>query len=391
MFTIDAAFFVDIIVTFFTAYHDESKINLVTDKKVIAKKYIKFWFWLDLLSILPVDMFISSSDENGSLSGVTRFSKMGRLYKMVRMLRMVKMIRLIKDRKKIINNLDSLINVNDSMEKYMLLVLAFILCNHVLTCIWIMLASFDELYNWRLAFRDKFTDFEDYSFVDDYGDGDWYLVGIYFIATTVTTVGYGDLNPVNNIERGFCSVLMFIGVIGFSFATGALGSLIASQETAQAKLQEKLMLLTKIRRQFKLSDKLYKDISVAIKYEYSKNIDGLGDFMDRLPQKLKISMAKEIHKDLSQTITFFERQPEPQFLSWVGHRLTPRIIQEEQYLYQETEPIQEVFFLLHGNVAYVLPRYNNATYNNAQEGDIVGFEDVIYNDQLLGNGPHDLQ
>ena len=335
MFSVDAAFFVDIIVTFLTAYHDESKINLITDRKEIAKKYLKFWFWLDVLSILPVDMLVPSTDDSsgGSLTDMTRFSRMGRLYKMVRMLRMVKMIRIIKDRKKIINNLDSMINVNESMEKYMLLVLAFILCNHVLTCIWIMLASFDELNNWRLAIRDRFADFNDYSIIDDYSDWDWYLVGIYFIATTVTTVGYGDINPVNNIERGFCSVLMFIGVIGFSFATGALGSLIASQETAQAKLQEKLMLLTKIRKQFKLSDKLYKDISVAIKYEYSKNIDGLGEFMDRLPQKLKISMAKEIHKDVSQTFTFFERQPEPQFLSWVGHRLTPRIIQEEQYLY----------------------------------------------------------
>lgn len=206
----------------------------MTDKKVIAKKYLKFWFWLDLLSILPVDMIIltSSGEGGGNLSGVTRFSKMGRLYKMVRMLRMVKMIRLIRDRKKIMDNLDNVISVNDSVEKYTILVLAFFLCNHILTCIWIMLAGFDELNNWRLAFRDKFADMDDYSFVDEYGDGDWYLVGIYFIATTVTTVGYGDLNPVNNIERGFCSVLMFIGVIGFSFLTGALGSEIASQDSA---------------------------------------------------------------------------------------------------------------------------------------------------------------
>ena len=335
MFSIDAAFFVDIVITFFTAFHDESSTDsLVTDKKVIAKRYLKFWFWLDFLSIFPIDMCIpSDEDGNGNIQGMGRFSKMGRLYKMARILRMVKMIRIIRDRKKIINNIDSVINFNETLEKYILRVLVCILINHSLACIWIMLASFDDLHNWRLALRDKFADFNDYSLIDDYSDWDWYMVGIYFIPTTVTTVGYGDITPMNNIERGFCSVLMFIGVISFSVATGALGSLIATQENAQAKLLEKMMLLKKIRRQYKLSDKLYKDIAVAIKYEYSKNIDGLGDFMDRLPQKLKISMAKEIHKDLSQTISFFERQPEPRFLSWVGHRLTPRIVQEEQYLY----------------------------------------------------------
>ena len=65
---------------------------------------------------------------------------------------------------------------------------------------------------------------------------------------------------------------------------------------------------------------------IAIKYEYSKNIDGLGEFMDRLPHRLKINMSKEIHRDLTQTFSFFEQQPEKQFLSWVGHRLVPRII-----------------------------------------------------------------
>lgn len=54
----------------------------------------------------------------------------------------------------------------------------------------------------------------------------------------------------NNIERFFCNFLMFIGVVSFSFATGALGSIIASKDVAQAKLQEKLLLLSKIRKQF---------------------------------------------------------------------------------------------------------------------------------------------
>ena len=64
-------------------------------------------------------------------------------------------------------------------------------------------------------------------------------------------------------------------------------------------------MLSRIRKQFKLSEKLFNELSVAIKYEYSKNIDGLGEFMDRLPHKLKIAMATEIHKDLARTFSFF--------------------------------------------------------------------------------------
>ena len=48
-------------------------------------------------------------------------------------------------------------------------------------------------------------------------------------------------------------------------------------------------------------------------------------------------------------------------------------------MFQETDQISEIFFCLHGKIAYVLPRYNNAAYYWAIRGDIFGLEDAIYN------------
>ena len=64
----------------------------------------------------------------------------------------------------------------------------------------------------------------------------WYATSLYFVATTVTTVGYGDISPVNSIERGFVNVLMFIGVCAFTFASGALSSILSNQDNANAAL-----------------------------------------------------------------------------------------------------------------------------------------------------------
>ena len=93
---IDATFLADIIVTFFTAYMDDHRLgHMITDRKVIAKKYIKFWFWLDLISIVPFDRILETVDDLGDMA---KFTKVGRMYKMIRMLRMIKMVRVIKDR-----------------------------------------------------------------------------------------------------------------------------------------------------------------------------------------------------------------------------------------------------------------------------------------------------
>ena len=61
---IDFSFLIDIIITFFTAYFDEKLMHLVTDKKVIAKKYLKFWFWMDLLSIIPFDRIFMEANSD---------------------------------------------------------------------------------------------------------------------------------------------------------------------------------------------------------------------------------------------------------------------------------------------------------------------------------------
>ena len=191
---------------------------------------------------------MTHANSDGDLGNVAKFTRVGKLYKMIRMVRMVKMFRIVKDRKKILANLDSVLKTNPGMERLIFFCFGFFLFNHTFASIWIMLASFNEEHNWRDAFREKFIDSNGEYVTDSFSDTEWYLVGIYFVATTVTTVGYGDISPMNTVERVFGTLLMFIGVIAFSYTTGALGAIIASQATTNLRLNEKIHLLQKIRR-----------------------------------------------------------------------------------------------------------------------------------------------
>lgn len=51
----DSFFLIDIILTFFTSISDEQKVYEITDKRIIARTYLAGWFWVDTISILPLD------------------------------------------------------------------------------------------------------------------------------------------------------------------------------------------------------------------------------------------------------------------------------------------------------------------------------------------------
>ena len=59
-------FCVDIILTFNTAVFNELTGLLITDRRKIAWRYLKFWFWIDILSSFPFDLIASAVDGNGT-------------------------------------------------------------------------------------------------------------------------------------------------------------------------------------------------------------------------------------------------------------------------------------------------------------------------------------
>ncbi len=49
-------------------------------------------------------------------------------------------------------------------------------------------------------------------------------------ATTVSTVGFGDVSSVNTYERIYCMTLMIVGVTAFTFVSGALSSILSTYD-----------------------------------------------------------------------------------------------------------------------------------------------------------------
>lgn len=59
---VDLSFLFDIILTFFSSFTDSNTSLEVTCHKRIAISYLKLWFWFDILSIIPIDLFLTNQD-----------------------------------------------------------------------------------------------------------------------------------------------------------------------------------------------------------------------------------------------------------------------------------------------------------------------------------------
>ena len=94
---IDFIFGVDIIINFFTAYYNEKNILEISRWK-IAKRYVKSWFIIDLLSMsvyfsniysVPFELFT----EAGEYSKGFRLLRLPRLYKLLKVIRLFKILK----------------------------------------------------------------------------------------------------------------------------------------------------------------------------------------------------------------------------------------------------------------------------------------------------------
>jgi hypothetical protein len=115
---------------------------MIDDRKEIAKIYLKTWFTIDFISIVPFDFLMellaSESSANNNVNGIMRMTKVGKLYKLVKITRLIRMIKVMKSKKKIVKKMGSVMQTGAAFERLMYFLLLLFLIVHFIGCLWIM-------------------------------------------------------------------------------------------------------------------------------------------------------------------------------------------------------------------------------------------------------------
>lgn len=96
--TIDASFLVDIFLTFFQALKEGNFV--IVNRCIIAKRYIKGWFFLDLFTTIPFQL-LDQGEADLSNNKALRLARIPRLYRLLRIFRLLRLLKVLKIQKQI--------------------------------------------------------------------------------------------------------------------------------------------------------------------------------------------------------------------------------------------------------------------------------------------------
>lgn len=133
---VDGLFFMDIIITFRTAYiHPEEEILIVVPK-MIARHYLRGWFTVDFVSTFPFDLVIDALFS----SPRSNLLELGRLLKILRLIRLLKLMRLFK-LQALLRKTEDLIDLSPAVMKLATLILQVSLVAHLFGCFFFLISA----------------------------------------------------------------------------------------------------------------------------------------------------------------------------------------------------------------------------------------------------------
>jgi len=239
---VDCCFLLDVVLTFFTAYQDE-ELNLVVSRRRIGWRYVRSWFFVDLLASVPSQVF-EAGLESQQYNKLIRLLRLPRLYKLLRLVRLIKMLRVKASKER---RILKALRVNRATVNMLKFISVYVVLVHIISCLWYYTAVLDDfdVDTWPIRYS-----------MYDKSSAEQYISSLYWVLTTIATVGYGDTVSVTVLERCFAIVVMISCVAFYSYAISHFASVVFSSDARSVNLQLRLAALEDFARAVSLPDSL---------------------------------------------------------------------------------------------------------------------------------------
>jgi CRP-like cAMP-binding protein len=365
-----AIFTADILLNFNVAFYHRGA--LVTDRTAIAKNYMKFWLWIDLISTFPYSWVVegnsaftgNSNFEAGSSShNMYSSPALLRSLKLSRMLGLLKFAKLRKRFKELEFFLsDKFVSTLVTIAR---LVVTMVMLGHWIACFWVFISLGDLEHEATWLTSGGFAD-ETYSEI--------YVSAIYWSLASMSSVGYGDIKAVNFVEKLVSILSIVIGSAFFTFIVSRISALIGKQTSDASLHRERVVRFNSFMKHHNIPAELKFKVRRYMEYVWEISQTRLlqeNDFLELLSDPLRNEIYYHSRGKILADCKLFGSNFSEQTLTQLTRVLQPRIYAPNDIIFAQGEQSNEMHFIIHG-ITEVLHKRTQVVFSKLKPGSYFG-------------------
>lgn len=345
---VDVFFAIDIYMHF-VHFAEEGKIHVMVSRKEFSRHYLKTWALYDIFATIPFD-----------LVGLALGSH--EAYVCLRFTRLLRSVHFFDYVDRVENYLIRQTTVNGKLLQIAKWLVLMFWGFYFFSIIW-TLTCFRGGITWRV--RD-----ETVHMLHESNVGVTILRAYYYILSSTTTIGSGDITPVTTIEVIVSDIFMVCGMFMLPAVIGLITSAFGHLDSVRIAFQENKDVVAAYLRTKGIPRELQGSAMDFFDYLWSKNGLSEQEVMSCLPSVLRCELKQKMYGDIVKTFPVFQNCNE-EFLNFVAEKIEKVYYPANEELALQGAVECEIMYLLSGSVTCKSAKGH--TLNTWQQGDAFGF------------------
>ncbi|XP_020300092.1 potassium/sodium hyperpolarization-activated cyclic nucleotide-gated channel 2 isoform X7 [Pseudomyrmex gracilis] len=350
----DTIFLIDIVVNFRTGIMQQDNAEqVILDPKLIAKHYLRTWFFLDLISSIPLDyiflIFNQDFSDSFTILHAGRALRILRLAKLLSLVRLLRLSRLVR-------------YVSQWEEVYFLNMASVFMRIFNLICMMLLIGHWSGCLQFLVPMLQGFPS-NSWVAINELQDSFWleqYSWALFKAMSHMLCIGYGRFPPQSLTDMWLTMLSMISGATCYALFLGHATNLIQSLDSSRRQYREKVKQVEEYMAYRKLPREMRQRITEYFEHRYQGKFFDEELILGELSEKLREDVINYNCRSLVASVPFFANA-DSNFVSDVVTKLRYEVFQPGDIIIKEGTIGSKMYFIQEGIVDIVMANGEVAT------------------------------